>query len=1207
MSKLLKSKFLIGVMTLAIMFVGVVAVNATTTLAASCSLGTTTLRVGSKGQAVVCLQATLDHGLVGDGSFGPKTKAEVVAFQTANGLTADGVVGPKSKAVLSGGAVSGNFLPPGCTSASGYSSVTGGACYAVPSNLPAGCTSTAGFSSTTGASCATGTVITTTYPAGCTSASGFSPTTGASCATGAVNNQTGPVSVSLAANNPASGYIIANQATADLAHFAFTGNGTINSLTLQRTGVSDQNTLTNVYLYDGATRLTDGFSFNNVGQLTMNGLGIAVNGSRIISVKADVANVFNASSLGITLTSFTASGQAATTVNVMGNTMTYGVGNLASVYMATQASAAAPSLNATVNAGTSAFTLWSAPVQVNTRAVWLKGANFRLIGSAPADALGNIHLFVDGVSTGAAATMGTITGSNYAMFDFSAMPITLSTGTHTVDLRADIIKGSSYTVQASIQQAADLVLYDAQVGVNIAPSVSSMVAFTSNNANAVTINAGTASVVIDPTFSAMTNITGGATNVDIAKFKVHGYGEDVKVSTLSVTPNIINATAGGCTTNGTGGVIGGTCGLSNVAVYFNGSQVGSSVNWTQASGPISFNLGSQMILPAGTDSYIEIRSDLQTTGSVNYTIGTVSATLNTGSSNGQGQSSHTTLNFPTSGVVGTSLTVQTGLLAVSSNGAYSSQSANPNTAGVKIGSFTLQNQSSSESVNVTGLNVALAFAAPTFTSSNTYTASTQTWTLSSASGITVGNVITPTTVTGTGGTGGTMVMTVVSISGATVTGTVVNTGTPSAASGAILGSGVTSGPATLTNFSNLRTSETSGSGSTPIQPSTNNTFSVNFTLAPGATNVIDVLADTSTANMGTVVSSLTVTSLGGNSHVSISQNGIATPVGGQTITLASGAVTNPPTLVTSSSTAAQLVPAANGGAVNATKAEFNFASTGGASTITELKFTVASATTGSSVSVNGVTAPFVSGVAYLTGLNLAVPFGGSGLNQDVFVSYPEVGISGIASTTASALSLTYVKYTSGGTTATFTPNVPAPTMVLVGSKPTYTVTDVNSQLVNGQVELGDITVAADAKGDIKVSQIAISTSSTNGPVITAAIDDIIVKDSNNVVIATTNTSFGMTSNTTGTANICFDASAAGCTGTQTTAAGYLIPAGTSKTFRIYATVASGVSGAVGTNSLSTTLGVNTSTKWYDVAGNNTTAINAASVFNYPTNTSVITN
>lgn len=166
MSKLLKSKILVGVFAFALMFAGVVAVN--TANAATCDMGATTLRQGSKSEAVKCLQQTLNAkgftvATTGAGSmgmetttFGPATKAAVMSFQASSNLTpVDGVVGAITRGALNAAVVT---TP-------------------TPTNLPAGCTSTAGFSTTTGQPCST----TTNLPAGCTSTVGFSPTTGAKC------------------------------------------------------------------------------------------------------------------------------------------------------------------------------------------------------------------------------------------------------------------------------------------------------------------------------------------------------------------------------------------------------------------------------------------------------------------------------------------------------------------------------------------------------------------------------------------------------------------------------------------------------------------------------------------------------------------------------------------------------------------------------------------------------------------------------------------------------------------------------------------------------------------------------------------------------------------------------------------------------------------------------------------------------------------
>ncbi len=176
MSKLFKSKFLIGVMVVTVMLVGFAFVNTQKAAAAECSI-TSTLRVGSVGAQVSCLQTAV--GVSADGKFGSMTKAAVMAWQSAKGLVADGVFGAKSRAVWSGSTTTTpptSSYPSGCTSASGYSSTTGMSC-AGGSTYPAGCASGSGFSSTTGAPCSGGGSL----PAGCATAAGFSSTTGLPC------------------------------------------------------------------------------------------------------------------------------------------------------------------------------------------------------------------------------------------------------------------------------------------------------------------------------------------------------------------------------------------------------------------------------------------------------------------------------------------------------------------------------------------------------------------------------------------------------------------------------------------------------------------------------------------------------------------------------------------------------------------------------------------------------------------------------------------------------------------------------------------------------------------------------------------------------------------------------------------------------------------------------------------------------------------
>ena len=779
MSKLLKSKILLGFMIVAVLLVGV-ALKAS---AADCSTYTFTkaLKVGSTGAEVTCLQTRLAMSTV-TGYYGPMTKAAVTAFQKDNGVSPLGIVGPATRAVL---------------------------------NATTATTTTGGTTTTTG-----GTTTTTT------------------------TTSTGPVTVALSTDNPVAGTVLAGQASADMLHLTFNGSGTVTGVTLKRTGISDQSTLSNVYLYNGVTRLTDGYSFNNTGDLSMSGLNIAVNGPLTLSVKADVYGSTTSYSVGVTLNSYTVSGvTAATPVSLAGNTMYVASGTTVGSAVFNTANQVGTVTNGvltgpSVNPGVLAYPVWTNSIQISTRALAMKSIFFRTIGSAPTDALANMKFYVDGVAVGNPGTMTTVNGSNYIAFDFSASPVNLATGSHTLDLRADIVKGSARTVQVSLQQASDLMLYDAQVGVNTAASVPvGGVSWSSaTTAGPININQGSVAASLDPTFQTLTKVTGGASNVVIAKFKLHAYGEDVKMNTLNILPSFTSgATAPAAN------------GLQNVTMYFNGSQVGSqTANWSSAA--IALTPGSQMIVPAGVDSYLEVRADLRTIASLNYTSGTVLATLQ--ASTGEGMTSHNSVSL--TGVTGNSLTVQTGLLAVGSNAAYLSQVMNSNTANVKLGSYTLQNQSTSESVRVTSLRVTTGFTLPTFTSGTT-TVGTFNVTFSSTVGMAAGDSV---TIAGVGHDGY-----VNSVTNTTVASITFPTGSAQASASATV-SIVGRTPASLTYVTNLRTTETSGNGATPVVPTGLDTYSVDFTLAPGTMKTIDIMGDLGAANYGKIITNLEVQGVG---------------------------------------------------------------------------------------------------------------------------------------------------------------------------------------------------------------------------------------------------------------------------------------------------------------------------------------------------------
>ena len=505
------------------------------------------------------------------------------------------------------------------------------------------------------------------------------------------------VTASLAADNTPAGSIVAGAATAELARFNFTGTGVVTNVTLQRIGLSTNNsTLKNVYLYAGATRLTDSGSVSSNGTVSFNapnGL-FTVTGSKEVTVRADLYNPTTeggqtAGTVGVSLTGFTVGGVAAS-VGISGNQMVI-VNTSAAVASFNTSGVTNPAVNATVQAGTSNFTLWSQTLQVSTRAVNLKAVTFRYIGSAPASAISNIHLYVDGAQVGNLGSVAPINGTSYIVFDLTSTPYTITTGSHTVEVRADVVGGANYSFTVSLQNAADIMIEDSQLPGTFV-SVSGIPGLTAGNS--VSISAGSNSVTVDPNFTT-TTVTGGATNVPIAQYKFTGYGEDTKILSLNVIP-MINGTTTGVS-------------LNNVSLYANGAQVGSTMNYTGSA--LTFNLGSSLIVPSGQSVILTVKADLINSSSVNVTSGTLTVNVAGTTNNAQGMSSQQTLTIPsTTGVTSNGLTIGANSITVAKNASLTNQSVSPNTANTKIGSYIIQ-AGSAEGLQVTNIVVGLTSSA----------------------------------------------------------------------------------------------------------------------------------------------------------------------------------------------------------------------------------------------------------------------------------------------------------------------------------------------------------------------------------------------------------------------------------------------------------------------------------------------------------------
>lgn len=495
---------------------------------------------------------------------------------------------------------------------------------------------------------------------------------------------TGPVSVVAAPVQPNT-ILVAGQSAANLGEFVFTGNGTITSLELKRLGVSSNDTIVNAYLYEGATRLTDASSVLTNGTVKFNN-PLVINGSRTISVRGDIKTNTGGQVVGVAVSGITVSG--GTAMPVLGANS--GLQTIANATMATaNFNTAMPSPSATsINAGSMNQNLWSNTLSVGTRSVMLKSFTVKMVGSAPANTLANVGLFVNGTKVSSA----TIDANNRFVFNMMSNPVTLNTGSQLIEVRGDVVAGANRNFYVVLEQATDILVEDSQLPGAFLTVTQQNLQLINVQAGLVTVNNGTLTISQDTTFNNVTTVVGGSTNTKLASFKVTSYGEDVKVNSLSFTPNFA-------------GLNGGSATLANVGLYINGGQVASSQTATHNVLLTFTNLGSNLIATAGTPVIVEIRGDVMTSTNANHTAGTIQFNLAAGSSNAQGVQSSQLTSTPGSG--GQTLTVSTSNVTVSNTVGFAASTKAPNAQQAKIGSFTVQT-ASAEGVTLTNLNVGLA-------------------------------------------------------------------------------------------------------------------------------------------------------------------------------------------------------------------------------------------------------------------------------------------------------------------------------------------------------------------------------------------------------------------------------------------------------------------------------------------------------------------
>ena len=491
--------------------------------------------------------------------------------------------------------------------------------------------------------------------------------------------------VSLSPDSPAQAAVIQGQALADLGHYTFTNTSAteavVTKVTLNRTGISGDSTLSNVYLFNGASRLTGAATVSS-GVISFNNLAgvfkVPARSAVTLSVQSDIAGSTAGQIIGVALASVDSNVPATGAFPIAANFQSIAAASLGTVAL----TYTGPS-NATENPATE-VRVFEASTVVSTHKARLESVTFENRGTTKDGDLTNLKLYIDGVQIG--STVASFVNDR-ATFDLRSNPVLLDTGTRIVKVLADVVGGSSFTYDVQIRRTSDLRVVDNELNQPIL-STDAGGAYPVSASTANTIAAGTLSVT-KATTSPSSNISVGATNVLWATFEFRAAGEDIKIEAL-------NASSTGQT-------------MDNVKIFVDGSQVGSTNDISSIGTATEFALGSSFIAKAGKVMKVEIYGDAKTSAAVNYAnASTNQVAVTVLAADTEGLNSGNTVTAVTN-ITGNSRTISSSSLTATKSTGYGNQTMIAGTNNAKLGSFVLS-AGATEGINVNTIVVNLPTA-----------------------------------------------------------------------------------------------------------------------------------------------------------------------------------------------------------------------------------------------------------------------------------------------------------------------------------------------------------------------------------------------------------------------------------------------------------------------------------------------------------------
>ena len=274
---------------------------------------------------------------------------------------------------------------------------------------------------------------------------------------------TGPLSVVLAPGNPAAVTVTTNAQGVEYLRVRLSGTGTVNQMVFKRSGAGAVGDFDNVYVYDGARRLTSGKTFSSAtGEVTFINLTVSVSGTKDLSLVGDLSatagNVNYIQLNSVTLSSGTVSG-----LPVSGNNVTVSGATSGGITMNKVGSLANP------NVGQKQAMVSEFKLTANTEAASVKRITMLQGGTVkPADTT-NWNL-----KTGTTEWAGTIDSGGYVVFDMGNGFNIAKGGEAVYYVYADVAGKAAEDINLYFENVTDILAIGDQYGFGMAVTATDM-------------------------------------------------------------------------------------------------------------------------------------------------------------------------------------------------------------------------------------------------------------------------------------------------------------------------------------------------------------------------------------------------------------------------------------------------------------------------------------------------------------------------------------------------------------------------------------------------------------------------------------------------------------------------------------------------------------------------------------------------------------